>query len=73
MCKKCFKVFYVGFDEKGIHIYKEQEVIVNKINNTLILKSQIDKELQPKMKKRIHELNKQLTKEAADAKQQKIN
>ncbi|MDE1866462.1 MAG: hypothetical protein KGI08_01970 [Thaumarchaeota archaeon] len=64
MCKKCFKVFYVGFDEKGIHIYKESEVIVNKLNHTVILKKTIDKEFIPKAKKAIHDLNKKLTEEA---------
>ncbi|MDE2025165.1 MAG: hypothetical protein KGJ07_01595 [Patescibacteria group bacterium] len=71
MCKKCFKVFYVGFDEKGAHVYQESEVIVNRVNHTVILKKTIDKHFVPKAKKLIHDLNKKLTREAAKKEKEK--
>lgn len=64
LCKKCFKVCFVNFDATGIHIYKEEEVIVNRLNHTIITKKQINQDVVPQLEQAYHELNKKLTEEA---------
>lgn len=73
MCKKCFKVFYVQAQESGIAIYREEEIIVNKANGTVILKKTIDAELTPQFEESLHQLNEKLTNNSREEKDNEQN